>query len=152
MATVYLAENLRHQRSVALKVLKPELAAVVGAERFLAEMLAGEPPHLGSTPPAILAKVLTQPTTSITVLHSGSSWAQKKTSDSPIGPSRRRQPTHSRHWTSIQNHLRPTSCSATCLRWDERAGHGLDRERAGPRILQLLSIRRIEGSSAEQPP
>jgi len=23
--------------------------------------------------------------------------------------------THSRHWTSIQNHLRPTSCSATCL-------------------------------------
>jgi len=36
-------------------------------------------------------------------------------------------------------------------RWDERAGHGRDRERAGPRILQL-SIRRVEGSSAEQPP
>ena len=38
MATVYLAEDLRHKRNVALKVLKPELAAVVGAERFLAEI------------------------------------------------------------------------------------------------------------------
>ncbi len=38
MATVYLARDLRHNRSVALKVLKPELAAVVGAERFLAEI------------------------------------------------------------------------------------------------------------------
>jgi len=233
MATVYLAEDLRHERSVALKVLKPELAAVVGAERFLAEikttanlqhahilplfdsgeaggflfyvmprvegltlrqrldrdrqlpvheavriatgvakalqhahergiihrdikpanilikdgeplvadfgialavqdsggerltengtslgtpaymspeqaagdgvvdatsdvyslgcvlyeMLAGEPPHLGSTPQAILAEVLTQRPTSITVLRSGASWAHKKASqlsDRPI--------------------------------------------------------------------
>jgi serine/threonine-protein kinase len=38
MATVYLAEDIKHQRKVALKVLKPELAAVVGAERFLAEI------------------------------------------------------------------------------------------------------------------
>jgi len=38
MATVYLAEDLRHERRVALKVLKPELAAVVGGERFLAEI------------------------------------------------------------------------------------------------------------------
>jgi serine/threonine protein kinase len=38
MATVYLADDLRHERRVALKVLKPELAAVVGAERFLAEI------------------------------------------------------------------------------------------------------------------
>ena len=38
MATVYLAEDLKHDRKVALKVLKPELAAVVGAERFLAEI------------------------------------------------------------------------------------------------------------------
>ena len=38
MATVYLADDLRHERNVALKVLKPELAAVVGAERFLAEI------------------------------------------------------------------------------------------------------------------
>jgi serine/threonine-protein kinase len=38
MATVYLAEDLRHERKVALKVLKPELAAVVGAERFLFEI------------------------------------------------------------------------------------------------------------------
>ena len=38
MATVFLAKDLKHERKVALKVLKPELAAVVGAERFLAEI------------------------------------------------------------------------------------------------------------------
>ena len=38
MATVYLADDLKHKRKVALKVLKPNLAAVVGAERFLAEI------------------------------------------------------------------------------------------------------------------
>ena len=38
MATVYLADDLKHERKVALKVLKPELAAVIGAERFLAEI------------------------------------------------------------------------------------------------------------------
>ena len=38
MATVYLAHDIRHDRRVALKVLRPELAAVIGAERFLAEI------------------------------------------------------------------------------------------------------------------
>jgi serine/threonine-protein kinase len=38
MATVYLARDLRHHRSVALKVLNPELGAVLGVERFLAEI------------------------------------------------------------------------------------------------------------------
>jgi serine/threonine-protein kinase len=38
MATVFLADDVKHQRKVALKVLKPELAAVVGAKRFLAEI------------------------------------------------------------------------------------------------------------------
>jgi serine/threonine-protein kinase len=38
MATVYLAEDLKHERQVAIKVLKPELAAVIGGERFLAEI------------------------------------------------------------------------------------------------------------------
>ncbi len=38
MATVYLADDLRHARKVAVKVLRPELAAVIGAERFLAEI------------------------------------------------------------------------------------------------------------------
>jgi serine/threonine-protein kinase len=38
MATVYLAEDLRHHRRVAVKVLRPELAAVIGGERFLAEI------------------------------------------------------------------------------------------------------------------
>jgi len=38
MATVYLAQDLKHDRKVALKVLKPELAAVLGAERFVVEI------------------------------------------------------------------------------------------------------------------
>ena len=38
MATVYLAEDLKHHRKVAVKVLRPELAAAVGAERFLQEI------------------------------------------------------------------------------------------------------------------
>lgn len=38
MASVYLAEDLKHHRQVAIKVLKPELAAVLGAERFLREI------------------------------------------------------------------------------------------------------------------
>ncbi len=38
MATVYLAEDLKHKRKVAVKVLRPELAAVIGADRFLAEI------------------------------------------------------------------------------------------------------------------
>ena len=38
MATVYLAQDVRHDRKVALKVLRAELAAVIGAERFLTEI------------------------------------------------------------------------------------------------------------------
>jgi serine/threonine protein kinase/Tol biopolymer transport system component len=38
MATVYLAQDLKHNRKVAIKVLKPELAAVLGAERFVQEI------------------------------------------------------------------------------------------------------------------
>ncbi|HLG04868.1 MAG TPA: protein kinase, partial [Gemmatimonadales bacterium] len=49
MATVYLAEDLRHGRKVAVKVLRPELAAVIGADRFLQEikLTAGlQHPHI----------------------------------------------------------------------------------------------------------
>jgi TolB-like protein/Tfp pilus assembly protein PilF len=38
MATVYLAHDLKHDRDVAIKVLKPELAAMLGADRFFAEI------------------------------------------------------------------------------------------------------------------
>jgi eukaryotic-like serine/threonine-protein kinase len=38
MATVYLAEDLKHKRKVAVKVLRPDLAAVLGAERFVQEI------------------------------------------------------------------------------------------------------------------
>ena len=38
MATVYLAEDLKHHRKVAIKVLRPELSASLFAERFLREI------------------------------------------------------------------------------------------------------------------
>jgi serine/threonine-protein kinase len=49
MATVFLAQDLKHDRQVAIKVLHPELAASVGAERFLKEIkiVAGlQHPHI----------------------------------------------------------------------------------------------------------
>jgi Tol biopolymer transport system component len=49
MATVFLAQDLRHDRHVALKVLKPELAAVLGADRFVVEIkttAALQHPHI----------------------------------------------------------------------------------------------------------
>jgi eukaryotic-like serine/threonine-protein kinase len=49
MATVYLAEDLKHKRRVAVKVLKPELAAVLGVERFVQEITttaALQHPHI----------------------------------------------------------------------------------------------------------
>ena len=38
MATVYLAEDLKHRRKVAIKVLRPELAVTMGSERFAREI------------------------------------------------------------------------------------------------------------------
>ena len=38
MATVYLAQDIRHERKVAVKVFRPELAATIGGERFLREI------------------------------------------------------------------------------------------------------------------
>jgi serine/threonine-protein kinase len=38
MATVYLAEDLKHQRKVAVKVLRPDLAATLGSDRFIREI------------------------------------------------------------------------------------------------------------------
>ena len=38
MATVYLAHDLKHDRKVAIKVLHPDLAAALGAQRFLSEI------------------------------------------------------------------------------------------------------------------
>jgi eukaryotic-like serine/threonine-protein kinase len=49
MATVYLADDTRHHRQVAIKVLRPELSAVIGGERFLREieLTAGlQHPHI----------------------------------------------------------------------------------------------------------
>lgn len=38
MATVFLAQDVKHRRQVAIKVLKPELAETIGTERFLREI------------------------------------------------------------------------------------------------------------------
>src|SRR5262249_12249936 len=38
MATVYLAEDLKHRRKVAIKVLRPQLGAILGADRFSREI------------------------------------------------------------------------------------------------------------------
>src|SRR3954468_8957159 len=49
MATVYLAHDVKHDRKVAIKVLKPELAAVLGADRFIVEIkttAALQHPHI----------------------------------------------------------------------------------------------------------
>jgi eukaryotic-like serine/threonine-protein kinase len=49
MATVYLADDIKHGRKVAVKVVHPELSAVLGAERFLAEIhvtAALQHPHI----------------------------------------------------------------------------------------------------------
>src|SRR4029078_533749 len=49
VATGYLAHDLKHDRQVAIKVLRPELAAVIGAERFLTEIETTanlQPPHI----------------------------------------------------------------------------------------------------------
>lgn len=50
MALVYLADDLRHQRPVAVKILRPELASAIGAERFLREIRIaanlGQHPHI----------------------------------------------------------------------------------------------------------
>ena len=49
MATVYLAQDLKHQRQVAIKVLRPELAAALGVDRFLREIEIGSAlthPHI----------------------------------------------------------------------------------------------------------
>ncbi len=51
MATVYLAQDLKHHRRVAIKVLKPEVAAALGPERFLREIEIAA----GLTHPHILA-------------------------------------------------------------------------------------------------
>ena len=66
MATVYLADDVKHERKVALKVLKPELAAVVGAERFLAEIKTTaklQHPHSRLLPPSRKTFGLTGPVT-----------------------------------------------------------------------------------------
>ena len=67
MATVYLAEDLKHKRKVALKVLKPELAAVLGAERFVQEITTTaslQHPHILPTTPSVRPARCSAPTSS----------------------------------------------------------------------------------------
>ncbi|PYO99333.1 MAG: hypothetical protein DMD61_07595 [Gemmatimonadetes bacterium] len=57
MATVYLARDVRHNRNVAMKVMHPELAQRIGAQRFLKEIDSGSPAksRRGSTTPTATA-------------------------------------------------------------------------------------------------
>src|SRR5256885_16737387 len=50
IATVYVAQDRRHAREAAIKVLRPDVAAAIGAERFLREIAIA--PRL--TPPPVL--------------------------------------------------------------------------------------------------
>ncbi len=51
MAVVYLARDLKHEREVAVKVLRPEIAAVVGRDRFLREIaIVGQLRHPNIVP------------------------------------------------------------------------------------------------------
>jgi serine/threonine-protein kinase len=72
MATVYLAEDIGHRRKVAIKVLHPELSAVLGPDRFLKEIEVTAnlqhphvPPLFGDGPPArggiVVYEVMTEP-------------------------------------------------------------------------------------------
>jgi serine/threonine protein kinase len=77
MATVYLARDLRHERHVAVKVLRPELAASLGSERFLREIkLAARLPKMAlgrssSFLPMVEAQLRSRPGTSTTGHHDG---------------------------------------------------------------------------------
>ena len=53
MATVYLAHDLKHDRKVAVKVLRPELAAILGGERFLQRDQGHRQPPAPQHPPAL---------------------------------------------------------------------------------------------------
>jgi hypothetical protein len=52
MATVYLAEDLKHHRQVAVKVLRPELAAALGGRRGSGGSAGGEERPRSAAPPA----------------------------------------------------------------------------------------------------
>ena len=55
MATVYLAEDVKHRRKVALKMVHPELSAVLGPERFLKEIeltASLQHPHMMANSPS----------------------------------------------------------------------------------------------------
>ncbi|MGH7500718.1 MAG: hypothetical protein ACREL7_03070 [Longimicrobiales bacterium] len=65
MAVVLLADDLKHGRRVAIKVLRPELAAAMGGERFLREIevAAQQPPDHPAAPPSTIWSAPTGPAT-----------------------------------------------------------------------------------------
>ena len=86
MATVFLAEDLKHDRHVAIKVLRPDLAAALGPERFLREVkIAANLQHPTSSRSTTLARPTGSSTTSCrssTASVSGKNWPARANSRS----------------------------------------------------------------------
>ena len=146
MAVVYLAHDLKHDRDVALKVLRPELTAILGRERFLAEIrLAAQLDH-----PHILTLLDSGESESfvwyILPFIRGESLRQKLTREKQLAveealPSQRRSParwsTRTSTASSTVTSSRRTSCSTKARRcwrtsasrwpWKKRAASGSPR-------------------------
>ena len=126
MATVYLAQDLRHHRNVAVKVLRPELAAALGRERFLREIAIAAS---CSTPTSCRSTIRARPTASSTT--SCRSWRETRCgtararwraagprggeASSPRWPTR--SPTRTRRASSTATSSRTTCCSPDGTRW-----------------------------------
>ena len=127
MATVYLAQDVRHDRRVALKVLRPELAAVIGAERFLAEIKLTanlQHPHIlplfdSGEADGYLFYVMpfVEGETAARPAHPGEAapGAPTRSASPPRSPRRSTTPTATAWSTATSS--RRTSCCTTARRW-----------------------------------
>ena len=127
MATVYLAQDLKHDRKVAIKVLRPELAAVIGAERFLREIKTTanlQHPHIlrsdrlrrGRTAPRTTSCRSSRASRcAIGSPARSSSRSPTRCASPPRSPARSTTPTATASSTATSS--RRTSCCTTAARW-----------------------------------
>ena len=152
MATVYLADDLRHGRKVAVKLLRPELASALGAERFLREIEIAarlNHPHilpLYDSGEADGRLFYVMPFVEGESLRHGSSASGapgRRRDRHHRGRSPRRSTTRTRTASSTATSSRRTSCSTRARRWSPTsasrsprsadAGERLTRDRARAR-------------------